>query len=145
ARDREAAAKRASAAEAREAKLAAGRIIGANARLREGFERTTEGALKLGRGIAMLGLTSEESMQKILQTMLRVQGVVDTVRGTMDLGRGAAGMIDAVGERRAARATLAGLSGGVAGGAGAAGRAGGGAAAAGGAGAAAAGGMGATV
>lgn len=117
--DREKAEKRAAQNSAREQEQAAAKIRAANGQLRESFERTTEGVLKLGRGFAQLGLVGEKDMQRIVQTLLKVQGAIDLTRGGIDLGRGIMGGVDA-GLARMGMAGGTGFAGAAVSGAGAA-------------------------
>lgn len=118
----------------RQQEAAAGKLRAAAGQMRESYERATEGVLKLGRGITALGLVGEEDTKKILEALLKVQGVIDLTRGGIDIYRSLSGAAEAYRNRvlavaaaekvaAAARAVtgvggLAGSAGGVAGAAG---------------------------
>lgn len=104
-------------------------IKAGNAQLREGFNQTTEAVLKLGRGFTQLGLVGEKDMQKIVDTLLVVEGVINTTRGGIELYRGLSRAVEGyrtalLGAAAAEKALSMARGGGVA--AGAAGLAGGG-------------------
>ncbi len=53
--------------------------------MKEGFEQSTEAAMRFARGFVMLGLASEESTEKMLRGLVKVQGFFDLVVGGMKL------------------------------------------------------------
>ena len=73
---------------AEQVKKFSGQIEASNAGMVEGFNKSTEGVLKLGRGFAMLGIAGEDDVKKILEVMLKVQAVVDLTRGGIELYQG---------------------------------------------------------
>ena len=56
-------------------------------------EKAFKGVLDLGRGMALLGLVSEENSQKFLQSLVAIEGVVSTIKGGADLAEGLTGMM----------------------------------------------------
>lgn len=129
-----------------ERKKAAAELAEAQEKFRERVDASVESVSKLARGFAQLGLIGETDLHRITNTMLGVQGTIDTVRGGVDALRQARGFLAARGGGAASGAagavhggsrlaSLLGLGGGAAG----TGGAGGAAAAAGGAGLATAG------
>ena len=66
---------------ARERASAEQRRVIANRSLAEGLTRATEGVIHLGRAFAMMGLVGERDMQKLLQTLIKAQIVMDGFRG----------------------------------------------------------------
>jgi hypothetical protein len=57
-------------------------------RMKEGFNVAAEGAMKLGRAIALSGAMGQESLDKLLPTLLKVQAGMDFGRGGMNLAYG---------------------------------------------------------
>lgn len=72
----------------RAAETQAAKAAVAQGKMRESFDRGSEGALKFGRGIAALGLAGEEDTKKILQGLLKIQGAFDVIKGVRDMWRG---------------------------------------------------------
>lgn len=54
----------------------------------EGFRTAGEGAFTLARGIAFVGIASEEDLQKVIQTVAKVQGAFDIFKGGIDVVKG---------------------------------------------------------
>lgn len=82
---REAAAAREAASAQREATKAAQEHDQFNVKSIQSFAKAAQGALQLTRAVALLGLTSEESSQKMLQGLLAVESGVSAVRGAYAL------------------------------------------------------------
>lgn len=80
-------------------------------------EKAFKGVLDLGRGMALLGLVSEENSQKFLQSLVAIEGVVSTIKGGADLAEGLTGMMRG-GAGRAAGAAAASTAASAAGGGG---------------------------
>lgn len=78
-----------------EAKRQAGVVSAANMAGLESFNRLAEGVVKLGRGFVMAGLVGEENMQKVVNTLLKVEAVINLTRGGIEVYRGIAGMVQA--------------------------------------------------
>jgi hypothetical protein len=72
----------------REQEQAAARARAAQQRSIEGTRQMIEGSLKLGRALALTGAVGEKEMEKVVQTLLKVQIAMDGVRGGMDLVQG---------------------------------------------------------
>jgi hypothetical protein len=83
-----ASSQRASAATSQSFDQAVGKINSSNAAMQSGFNQSTDGVLKLGRGFAMLGISGEDDVKKILEVLMRVQGVIDVTRGAIELYQG---------------------------------------------------------
>lgn len=71
--------------------------------LREGIDATIESVSRLGRGFAQLGLIGETDLHRITNTMLGVQGTIDTFRGSIESFRSIRGGLHAVGAIHSAR------------------------------------------
>jgi len=56
--------------------------------MQEAYARVTEGAMKMGRGIAILGIAGEEDLQKWMKSLAKIQAVFDLTRGGIELYRG---------------------------------------------------------
>ncbi len=54
----------------------------------EGFRTAGEGAFTLARGIAFVGVSSEENLQKAFQTIAQIQGGFDILKGGIDVVKG---------------------------------------------------------
>lgn len=63
-------------------------IAQANVQISDGLTKAGEGAVKFGRGLALVGLAGEKDMQKILEVLIKVQAVVDLTRGGIEIYRG---------------------------------------------------------
>lgn len=85
-------------------KEAAAQVASANQRMSAGFDKASEGIIKLGRGLAMSGMIGEENLQKLTDGLLKVQAASDLVRGGKDLIQGVSAMSSA--------GTAAGAAGG---------------------------------
>jgi len=57
----------------------------AGAQMHEATNVGMEGVLKMGRGFAMLGMVGEESTQKILMQLIKVQAAFDLIRGALEM------------------------------------------------------------
>ena len=80
-------------------------------------DKAFKGVVDLGRGMALLGLVSEENSQKFLQSLVALEGVVSTLKGGADLAEGLVGMMRG-GAGRAAGAAAASTAASAAGGGG---------------------------
>lgn len=80
-------------------------------------EKAFKGVVDLGRGMALLGLVSEENSQKFLQSLVAIEGVVSTLKGGADLAEGLVGMMRG-GAGKAAGAAAASSAASAAGGGG---------------------------
>lgn len=112
-----------------EAKESAALQREAEAKVQEGIDATIDSVSKLARGFAQLGLVGESDMHKIVDTMLAVQGTIDTVKGGLDSLRSAGPVLKGL-LNFGGKAGGAALAGGAAAGEGAAALGGAGAAAA---------------
>ena len=75
-------------------------------------EKAFKGVLDLGRGMALLGLVSEENSQKFLQSLVAIEGVVSTIKGGADLAEGLSGLMrGGAGRAAASAASAAGAAG----------------------------------
>jgi len=54
----------------------------------EGFRTAGEGAFTLARGLAFVGVASEEDLAKVVQTIAQVQGAFDIFKGGIDVVKG---------------------------------------------------------
>jgi hypothetical protein len=75
-------------------------------------EKAFKGVLDLGRGMALLGLVSEENSQKFLQSLVAIEGVVSTIKGGADLAEGLTGLMRGGAGRAAGAAAATGMAGG---------------------------------
>lgn len=57
-------------------------------RMNEGMITAAEGALALGRGIAFIGISSEEDLQKVFTALAKIQGAIDILKGSTDVMKG---------------------------------------------------------
>jgi len=97
-----------------------------SAKMRDATNTGTEGIIKLGRGMAMLGVVGEESSRKMLEGLIKVQATFDILRGGIEVWRSlsmAASAYRLSLEGVAAANAAVAVSGGVAGAAGGAGAA----------------------
>lgn len=83
-----ASSQQASAATSQSFDQAVSKINSSNAAMQSGFNQSTDGVLKLGRGFAMLGISGEDDVKKLLEVLMRVQGVIDVTRGAIELYQG---------------------------------------------------------
>jgi len=83
-----ASSQKAAAATSQSFEQAVGKINAGNEAMVGGFNQTGEGVLKLGRGFALLGVSGEDDVKKLLEVLLRVQGVVDVTRGAIEVYQG---------------------------------------------------------
>jgi len=56
--------------------------------MNDGLAQAGEGLVKVGRGFAALGIAGEEDIEKLLRALVRLQGIVDLGRGTIEMYRG---------------------------------------------------------
>ena len=96
------------------------RLFTANLRLGQSVRSTMQGVLRLGRGIALLGIVGEKDTEKLLRALVKVQAVFDLIRGAIHTWSAIARMIRYV-EVATKAATAAQLAYNVAAGVGAAG------------------------
>ena len=75
-------------------------------------EKAFKGVLDLGRGMALLGLVSEENSQKFLQSLVAIEGVVSTIKGGADLAEGLSGLMRGGAGRAAGAAASTAAAGG---------------------------------
>lgn len=67
---------------------AANSIVEANLRAIDSYRLMAEGAIKLARGIAFLGIAEDENFKKALQMVAIAQGTLDIYRGLTDIVKG---------------------------------------------------------
>jgi hypothetical protein len=79
----------------REQEDAMARMRAANMQMTDSLHMAMEGTVKLGQGIAMLGIAGEEDIQKLVSAVVRLKGVTDAIRGTVELWRGAKAAVEA--------------------------------------------------
>jgi hypothetical protein len=75
-------------------------------------EKAFKGVLDLGRGMALLGLVSEENSQKFVQSLVAIEGVVSTIKGGADLAEGLTGLMRGGAGRAAGAAASTAAAGG---------------------------------
>lgn len=103
------------------------KVRAATAASAEGFKMAIGGATALARGFALVGAANEESMEKAVKTLAKVEAGVQAIRGTIDLVQGGVKVwraYTAAVEAAAAAHAAVGAAQAIAGGAGAAGSAG---------------------
>lgn len=89
---------------AREAESAAQKLYASNKQVTDSFTMATEGAIKLGQGIATLGIASEKDIEGLVRGLARVKGAADAIRGGIEIWRGITDGIRAYREAVAAAA-----------------------------------------
>lgn len=77
-------------------------------------EKAFKGVMDLGRGMALLGLVSEENSQKFMQSLVMIEGVVSTLKGGADLAQGLSGLMRGGAGRAAGAAAAASAASGAA-------------------------------
>lgn len=77
-------------------------------------DKAFKGVVDLGRGMALLGLVSEDNSQKFLQSLVMIEGVVSTLKGGADLAEGLTGMMRGGAGRAAGAAAAASAASGAA-------------------------------
>lgn len=75
---------------AAQAAAANARISASNQQVVEGLKQAGQGALQLGRAMALAGLVGEKDMARVLNTLLKIQVGFDAFRGSIDLIQGGA-------------------------------------------------------
>jgi hypothetical protein len=75
----------ATAAASTAASRASTEIVRGNARAADAFLKSTDAAARLARGIALLGVSSEKDMQKVVASIAQIQGSVDIAQGALSL------------------------------------------------------------
>ncbi len=73
-------------AQAKEAR-ALGDVENAQRRVTDSFHMGAEGAVKMARGVAMIGLLGEKNLEKLLRGLIKIQAAFDLVRGGLQLWR----------------------------------------------------------
>ncbi|MEX0938538.1 MAG: hypothetical protein WDZ59_11820 [Pirellulales bacterium] len=73
---------------AQEAQDASARVVEGNLRAADSFKQAGDGAFTLARGIAFVSASSEEDLQKAVQTIAAFQGAFDIFRGGTDAVKG---------------------------------------------------------
>lgn len=83
------------AAMIRDHETAAQKQIEAQSRVSDSLQHSLQGVIKLGAGFAHLGLVGEKDMDKIVQGLMKIQGVSKVLQGSMTIASGIGGAITA--------------------------------------------------
>ncbi|MEW4564674.1 hypothetical protein AB1K70_19190 [Bremerella sp. JC770] len=67
----------------------------ANREMHDGLLQAGEGAVTLIRGFAELGVVQKENAEEMLKALIQIQAAVDLTKGSMELYRGMASLVDA--------------------------------------------------
>lgn len=90
----------------KEATASASAIISANLQAVDSYRMMADGAFKVARGLAFLGVAEDENFRKTLQTLAVVQGSFDVYRGLTDIVKGLANAYRAKAAAEAAGAAV---------------------------------------